>query len=324
VPLHAPGGAAPAFATLIRATPLLLGLFFVCASGALAQEIDGLHRQTMRWGGHDRSYLIHVPATGGSAPTPLVIVLHGAGGNAADFAAETQFVPAADARGMTVVFPDGTGTQPGQLSWNAHFCCGAAASEQTDDVGFVGALIDDVTGKLSIDRKRIYATGMSNGGMLAYQLAAAHPDWLAAIAPVSATIGGTNRNGDTFVIEAPDRPMPVMIIHGRKDSFVLFEGGSSPMLNHPKRSNISVGEAMAFWAKNDECPAPPEETEPTPGRLRRVAYVGCRAGSQVVLWEIEDGDHNWPAADVRFSAADGSTRSAAAEILAFFAGFHRD
>ena len=96
------------------------------------------------------------------------------------------------------------------------------------------------------------------------------------------------------------------------------------MLRYPKRSNSSVAEAMAFWARVDECPAPTQETEAIPGRLRRVAYTGCRDGSQVVLWEIEDGDHSWPATDVRFPTADGSTRTAAAEILAFFAGFHRE
>src|SRR5258708_34436744 len=113
---------------------------------------------------------------------------------------------------------------------------------------------------------------MSNGGMLSYQLAAAHPEWFAAIAPVSATIGGTSRAGDRFVIAAPDRPVPVMIIHGLKDPFVLFEGGSSSLLRYPKRSNLGVAEALSFWTAADGCAAPPALSEPVPDRLRRSIH----------------------------------------------------
>jgi polyhydroxybutyrate depolymerase len=164
---------------------------------------------------------------------------------------------------------------------------------------------------------------MSNGGMLSYQLAAAHPQWFAAIAPVSATIGGTSRNGDRFVIAAPDRPVPVMIIHGRKDPFVLFEGGSSSLISFPKRSNMAVADALSLWAAADRCAAPPAVSEPVPDRLRRTVYNPCRGGSEIVLWEIEDGEHNWPAS-VRFPAPDGAPRTAAAEILAFFARHRRE
>jgi polyhydroxybutyrate depolymerase len=224
---------------------------------------------------------------------------------------------------MAVVFPDGSGSEPGRLSWNAHFCCGVGAAEQVDDIGFIGALIDRVGATLPLDRDRVYATGMSNGGMLSYQLAAAHPQWFAAVAPVSATIGGTSRNGDRFVIAAPDRPVAVMIIHGRKDPFVLFNGGSSALISYPKRSNMGVADALSFWSAADGCASPPVLSEPAPGRLRRTAYGTCRDGSEIVFWEIEDGEHNWPA-DVRFPASDGFPRSAAAEILAFFARHSRD
>jgi polyhydroxybutyrate depolymerase len=219
---------------------------------------------------------------------------------------------------LLVVFPNGSGTEDGKLSWNAHFCCGVGAAEQVDDIGFVGALINDIAKRRAIDRKRIYATGMSNGGMLAYQLAAAHPQWFAAIAPVSAAIGGTSRNGEAFVIVPPDRPVPVMIIHGRRDPYVLYDGGSSALIRYPKRSNMAVAEALALWQVADGCTAEPARSEPVRDRLRRIDYGECRAGSTLVLWEIEDGEHNWPQA-VRFPAPGGATRSVAEEILAFFA-----
>jgi polyhydroxybutyrate depolymerase len=290
------------------------------ARAALAD--DGGQRFTLSWDGRARSYLLYTPPNA-AGKLPLVIALHGANQDGAAFAEETQFAAVAAAMGMAVVFPDGSGTEPGRLSWNAHFCCGVGAAEQVDDIGFIGAMIDRIAATLPIDRKRVYATGMSNGGMLSYQLAAAHPEWLAAIAPVSATIGGTSRNGDRFVIPAPDRPMPVMIIHGRKDPFVLFEGGSSSLISLSRRSNMGVAEALSFWTAADGCTTPPAVSEPAPGRLRRSISGPCREGGEIVVWEIEDGEHNWPA-NVRFPAPDGASRTATAEILAFFARHSRE
>jgi polyhydroxybutyrate depolymerase len=114
-----------------------------------------------------------------------------------------------------------------------------------------------------------------------------------------------------------------MIIHGLKDPFVLFEGGSSSLLRYPKRSNLGVAEALSFWTAADGCAAPLALSEPAPGRLRRSVSGPCRDGSEIVVWEIEDGEHNWPA-NVRFPAPDGAPRSAAAEILAFFARHSRE
>ena len=287
-----------------------------------ARADDGGERFTLSWDGRERSYLLYAPPNAGGE-LPLVVALHGASQDAAAFAEETQFAAVAAAMRMVVVFPDGSGTEPGKLSWNAHFCCGVGAAEQVDDIGFIGALIDRIAATLPIDRKRVYATGMSNGGMLSYQLAAAHPEWLAAIAPVSAAIGGTSRNGDRFVTVAPDRPVPVMIIHGRKDPFVLFDGGSPSPISFPRRSNMGVAEALSLWSAADGCAAPPALSEPAPGRLRRSVYGPCRDGGEIVLWEIEDGEHNWPA-NVRFPAPAGAPRTVAAEILAFFARHSRE
>jgi polyhydroxybutyrate depolymerase len=300
----------------------LTGLVSALAgSVALAAED---RRETLARAGRERSYLLHVPSSAGSDGMPVVIVLHGAGSNAADFAAETQFAAPAEDRHMLVVFPDGTGTEPNKLSWNAQFCCGAAVAQKSDDIGFIVALIEHLAAELPVDRKRVYATGMSNGGMFSYQLAAALPERFAAIAPVSGTIGGTSRDGERFVIAAPDRPVPVMIIHGRKDPYVLFGGGSSALINFPKRSNMAVADALAFWSKANGCGSTPERVEAVPGKLVQVAFPECRDGSEVVLWEIVDGDHSWPPTDMAFPVPGGGSRSAAAEILAFFAAHRRE
>jgi polyhydroxybutyrate depolymerase len=298
---------------LVLLTILLAGL---AGGGAAAED----RREMVEWDGRQRSYVLHLPPATG--PLPLVVALHGAGQDADSFAWETRFGEAADAAAMAVVFPDGSGPDPQKRTWNAHFCCGAAINDHVDDIGFIGALIERLAATPLIDRRRIYATGISNGGMLVYQLAAAHPEWFAAIAPVSATIGGTNRNGERFVIDPPARPVPVMIIHGRRDPYVLFAGGSSALLSFPKRSNMAVADALHLWTAADGCAAPPEISEPVVFHLRRSVWAGCGANSTVVLWEIEDGEHNWPA-EIAFPAPGGGTRNAAAEILAFFAPFQR-
>ncbi len=300
---------------MLRAS-LVMAMLCILAPAALAAEGE---ETTLDWHGVERSYILYAPA-GLSAPAPLTLAFHGAGGNARDFAAETHLAEAALAQGMMVAFADGTERAPGtgKRVWNAHFCCGAAAS---DDIGFVGAMIDRIAKDHPLDRKRVFATGMSNGGMFAYQLASAHPEWFAAIAPVSATIGGTMRDGQVYVIGVPKQPVSVEIIHGHKDGYVLFDGGASPNLKFPYRWNLSVADALSFWAAADNCPAAAQRDEPVPGELKRIAYRGCDGGSEIVMWEIVNGDHSWPG-DI-FPSASG-TRSAADEIVSFFAAHGRE
>ena len=289
---------------------------FAAAAPAKAEE-PGYERHQLTWETAQRSYLLHVPANPGGRALPLVIALHGAGENAEHFATETKFAAPADAQDMMVAFPDGTPNAQGGRTFNAHFCCGEAVTRQVDDVGFVGAVIEDIARHYPLDRARVFATGMSNGGMFAHVLAAVHPEWFAAIAPVSAAIGGMTRGGQTYLIPLPDRPVSVMIIHGMKDPLVLYEGGSSPALSFPNHWKLSVADALTFWATVDRCSQPPEASDAAAGALHAVSYAGCISGSDVRLWAIKNGDHAWP--DDIFPDRSG-VRSAAAEILAFFAG----
>jgi len=291
----------------------------LCLCAALAQAED--RREILSWQGNERSYLLHLPDRAGGTALPLVVVLHGAGGNGADFAAETQFAAAETALKAILVFPDGVQAEPGRGTWDAHFCCGKALADRLDDIGFIGALIERIAAERKIDRTRVYATGMSNGGMMTYQLAAAHPDWFAAVAPVSATIGGTARSGASFLIDVPARPVSLMIIHGRRDQSIPYDGGVAPNASLPRIWKMSVADALSFWSAANGCPPAPQASEPVPGKLRRIAYAGCRDESEIVHWEIEDGGHYWP--DSPFPGPGGQPRSAAAEILSFFAAHSR-
>ena len=301
----------------MRTAAFLLAVCWLLSAPACADELVALQYQ-----GEARDYLLHVPPNAGSDKLPLVIALHGAGDDAPGFAGETHLADAADKFGMMVAFPNGSeGGAPLHRTFNAQICCGDSVMRQIDDIGFVGAVIEDVNARHPVDRARVYATGMSNGGMLVYQLAATHPEWFAAVAPVSASIGGMTRDGRTYLIPMPKMPVPVMMIHGRKDPYVLYEGGSSAMLNFPNIWKFSVGDALSFWKTVDGCASPATIAHPSRD-LRRVAYTQCKAGSEVVLWEIMNGDHNWPG-DV-FPAPGGKTVSASSEILGFFATHRRE
>jgi polyhydroxybutyrate depolymerase len=158
--------------------------------------------------------------------------------------------------------------------------------------------------------------------MLAYRLAAEAPQVFAAIAPVSAAIGGTNRDGEAFHIKAPDRPMPVMIVHGRKDMYVLFDGGVSPVLGFPKRRNLAVSDALAFWSRIDGC-AEPASRATLPTDLVRVAYEHCAGNAEIVLWELTQGEHAWPEGAIFPATENGGTQDIAATILDFLLHHHR-
>src|SRR4030042_1455717 len=104
---------------------------------------------------------------------PLVIVLHGGGGTAQSTAGMTGMNVKADSSGVIAVYPNGNGRVSDEklLTWNAGNCCGYALDNNIDDVGFIRELIDKLEKKLAIDKARIYATGISNGGMMSYRLA---------------------------------------------------------------------------------------------------------------------------------------------------------
>jgi poly(3-hydroxybutyrate) depolymerase len=129
-----------------------------------------------------RTFVIHVPPSyKASVATPVVLMFHGGFGNGAQFEKNSGMDKLADQEGFITVYPDGLGPVP---TWNGGDCCGYARKNNIDDVGFVSDLIDYLETKLNVDPDRIYASGMSNGGILCYRLACELSDKIAAIGPV--------------------------------------------------------------------------------------------------------------------------------------------
>ena len=157
------------------------------AGPARAALAPGDHRVTLQHGGRQRSYIVHVPpAAREGRPLPVVLNFHGGGGNAEAQQKYSRMDALADAEGFLVVYPDGTGRMADKLlTWNAGTCCAYSVTNNVDDVGFTLALLADLEARQPVDRRRVYATGLSNGAMMAWRLAVEASDRIAAIAPVA-------------------------------------------------------------------------------------------------------------------------------------------
>lgn len=250
----------------------------------------GQSTRTLEVDGQKRSYIVHVP-TGydRTRPAPVVLAFHGAAMNGSMMAWASGLSQKADAAGFLVVYPNGTGRNGVFLIWNAGGFRGPGADRWPDDVKFVQELLKDLATVANIDQCRIYATGISNGGMMCYRLAAELSGRIAAIAPVAGTIATDQPR--------PERPVSVIHFHGTADTLVPFQGPteSSAKFLHFQ----SVPETIRTWAAIDGCPPKPRITElpdtvDDGTRVRREYYGPGTGGAEVVLYVIDGGGHTWP------------------------------
>ena len=262
-------------------------------AGALASANPGDPPGALTIGGLQRTYLVHAPA--GGAPVGLVLNLHGAGQTGGVQAALTGYNAVADQYGFVVAYPDGI-----DLSWADGRGASVPDRQGIDDVGFLAALIDRLSGEYGIPAGRVFVTGMSAGAFMANRLACDRADLISAIAPVSGTLG-------TGVPCAPSRAVSVLQIHGTADPVVPYSGGG--MIGRGGASEIVSAPALTgLWAAQDRCASPPT---PTPAEVPRLVAAGCAGGAEVVLVSINGGGHIWPA-DQAISASQASAQFFAA------------
>ena len=166
-------------AALLAAVLLAVG----CSAPSVAAPqgfTTGPTTHELSFGGLDRSYVLYIP-DGLQNPAPLVVMLHGGFGSAAQAERAYGWDELADSAKFVVAYPDGAGR-----AWNVEGCCGRPGRENIDDVGFINAVVDDIAANVNVDPHRRYATGISNGGMMAYALAC-NTGTFTAIGPDSAT-----------------------------------------------------------------------------------------------------------------------------------------
>ena len=284
------------------ASKLLLSL--VCIyTFAIASGVDALSKSVSietgllveRWlssGDFERRYLIYVPTTyrQGTA-APLVVVFHGGGGTSESIARTSRMHEIAEREGFITVYPNGLGRGglSGRASWNTNSIAPVGWAERTgvDDVGFVAAVIKDVSKQIKIDSARIYAAGMSKGGMMAYHAACEMAGTFQAIAVVAGTLSSD---------ECPtNAPVAILHIHGTADENVPLDGGTGAF--SARRANWpAVDRGLLLWRDINRCKAEPTivfEGEDT----TCTSWTDCDKSAVVEVCLVDGGGHAWPGAE---------------------------
>lgn len=293
--------------------PLWLAAAAALASPTAQALGPGSHELSLRHEGRERGFIVHVPkAYRADRPTPLVLALHGGGGSMEVMAKDRLYglVSQSEASGWIVVFPNGFSRLGGKLAtWNAGICCGAARDRASDDVGFLRAVVAEVQRRLAIDPQRVFATGMSNGGMMSYRLACEASDIVRAVAAVAGTDGTTDCR--------PGRPVPVFHIHAKDDDRVLFNGGSGSV-SDTHADFVSVPATVDKWARLNACSGPTQTVLQRPGVSCEVRS-GCRGGVEVRLCVTDSGGHSWPGGRKALGGRGSTALDATEAIWDFFA-----
>lgn len=227
-----------------------------------------------------RNYLLYVPKSyDRENPTPLVISLHTSMSWPSSSMAISQWNLVADENKFIVVYPEGTGFGP--KSWEM---TGSETPSHMPDVTFISALIDKLGASYNIDKTRIYASGMSNGGGMAFVLSCTMSDRIAAVGMVSAGLDP----GWSWC--ADHRPVPVIAFHGTADPICLYNGGWSKLAGGVVPS---VPGFMADWSRRNQCRPNPTESVAA-ADVTRLEYTGCADDADVVLYTLKGEGHQWP------------------------------
>ncbi len=273
-------------------TPIVAPAYPGCGTSLPADLAAGRTTvQKLTSSGRERSYRLHVPATYNPAkPAPLVLNFHGRGSNGLEQEAYSGLVPLSDREGFILVSPDGIDN-----SW--------LLVASADDVGFTRDLVARIREGLCVDRARVFATGISNGGYMSSALACAAGDVVAAVAPVAGVSGPVGQCRG---------PVPILEFHGTEDKLVPFEGGPT-VGGLPFAGVVTV---MGRWSAHNGCESKAAEETVSP-HVKKLVYPGCKADT--VHYVIEGGGHTWPGApDVARLGPVTKEISATELIWAFF------
>ncbi|HLN23118.1 MAG TPA: alpha/beta fold hydrolase [Patescibacteria group bacterium] len=291
------------------ALALLLGL--AAAGQAVAT--------TMEFDGRQRTFEMYVPPTA-PRPLPVVLVLHGGKGTAAQMRAYSHFDRVAARENVIAVYPqaiDGhwnDGRPPGENL--------RGKARDDNDVDFLLAVADNLIDHGLADPKRVFVAGISNGGMMAIRMACEHAERIAGIAVVAA-------NQPEGLDCGASRPVPAIFFHGTDDRFIPFAGGDILQWGGVDRGRVlSAHDTVEQWRQIDGCTGQPAKTRlsdrnaPTDLAIDKITFEPC-SGAPVQHYILRKGGHAWPGAeqshvgDVLLGPA-GTEVDASEEIWSFF------
>ncbi len=246
----------------------------------------GEYDKTIKVDGVDRHYLLHVPpGYDASKPMPMILALHGMGGNSADFEKRTKLNQTADKEGFIVVYPDSTDwfNQKDWKTWDTDDGI-IPPGKHVDDTKFLRSVIDTTQSQLNVDDKRIYMAGISNGGMMTMHAAGPLSDKLAAVAVVSGAMSGKE--------ESPTQPLSVLNIHGTNDTVIPINGiegvpDSLTQLGIPTFKPNSY--IPTYWNIKDGITGSP--TTEKVGNETRQHWVNPKNGAEVEQIVVAGGEH---------------------------------
>jgi polyhydroxybutyrate depolymerase len=308
---------------------LLAALFSLSAAAGPRdwRQSSKLPLHTIEVDGMERSYFVHFPpGYKGKEKLPLVIALHGGGKGDGEKVAKNYGFNAKDQRHRFIaVYPNGVDAYWRDGRGYTH----RGDSDATvDDVAFISALIDHFIHTKGADPKRVYVTGVSNGGMMTLRLGCEIAPKLAAIAPVISSIPK-----NIFEQCEPGASLPVLIMNGTEDPLMPWEGGHVHLFRKKMGEVVSTNETVKFWVKHNQC-GPRAKTTQLPDRDRRdqstvevSRFSNRRTGVEVVLYKIIGGGHNLPGSDTperpRLTGNKNNDIDGAQEILRFFQAHSR-
>lgn len=293
----------------------LLALVLFCVLGLAG--IGGARASTMEFDGYDRTFEMYVPPTA-PRPLPVVLLLHGGRGTAAQMRRYTDFDSLAAREGILAVYPQGLGGQ-----WNdgrPEIATLNRTAAEANDVDFLLALVDNLVSHGLADPKRVYATGISNGAMMAMRLACEHPGRIAAFAVVAG-------NQPLDMECDPQMAVPALFFHGTGDRFIPYAGGNILQWANVDRGKVlSAAETVATWRKINGCTGEPQKEHVVDGSrkgslaVEKVTFEPCD-GATVTRFIVRGGGHGWPGARQGADDILGPTTAdldANAEIWDFF------
>ncbi|MGH8175602.1 MAG: serine hydrolase [Steroidobacter sp.] len=250
------------------------------------------------WDGRTRSYQLHLPTgfmPGDGAVRPLVVALHGGGGNGPQFESASGYSLKADAENFIVVYPSGIGALG---TWNAStHCCGPANVQNVDDVRFLKDLAARLSAQYAIDSRKVFATGHSNGGVMSWRLGCDAPEVFSAIGPNAAD--STTLHSDGAPCDLGSRRVRVVNLHGDADDRMPYRGGAGsgaePYVRQPVEdpdSTLHGGQTdIGLWTALNGCDFTPLDTVTTSGYVKKT-FCGASA-VQVVNYKVLGGGHEW-------------------------------